>query len=282
MQIQFFEVGFTSAPEAIILPGGSWQRLRIPALCACIDHPRLGLILVDTGYSHRFFSATRQLPYRMFRLLTPVQLATGQDLASQLHRQGIRAEAVDHIIITHFHADHLGGVADFPKARFTFMTEAYQAVQGKRGLAALRAGYLPGHLPRNFESRAQMIDNDRFVPLPSGFAPFDQGVDLFGDGSIWGVSLPGHALGQMGLIVQTSNLGTLFLAADACWHSRSYRELIFPHRLTNLLHPDPAAYRATILKLHQLHCRMPDLPIIPSHCPEAATTYVPLSGGQTA
>jgi glyoxylase-like metal-dependent hydrolase (beta-lactamase superfamily II) len=215
----------------------------------------------------------------LFRYLTPVYLNPADSLVNQLKQQGISAFTVKTIIVSHFHVDHIGGLADFPDAHYIFLAEAYRAVQGTRGFAALRAGYLPGHLPANFETRVEMIDTPQLVPLPSDFTPFERGYDILGDGSIWGVPLPGHAHGQMGLFLQTSNLGQVFLAADACWHSRSYQELILPHRLVNLIHPAPAAYRMTVQQLHRLYQRNTGIHIIPSHCPEAATTYLPLTAG---
>jgi glyoxylase-like metal-dependent hydrolase (beta-lactamase superfamily II) len=108
--------------------------------------------------------------------------------------------------------------------------------------------------------------------LPAAYAPFEQGYDILGDGSLLGVSLPGHAPGQLGLFLHDQFSRSVLLAADACWHSRTYRELIYPHRLTIRLQADSAAYRETLRRLHQLHRRKPDLTIVPFHCPEVVTT----------
>ena len=181
---------------------------------------------------------------------------------------GVNPTDVHHLIISHFHADHIGGLADFPNAQYIFFEEAVKSVQGKQGWGAVKLAFLPDHLPSDFEQRSTAIEAAQMQPLPSNYAPFEWGVDLFGDGSLLGVNLPGHAYGQMGVFLQTDNLGPVFLCADACWHSKAYRELVFPHPVVNLLLPDATAYRQTLTNVHQLHQNRPNLQIIPSHCPE--------------
>jgi glyoxylase-like metal-dependent hydrolase (beta-lactamase superfamily II) len=109
--------------------------------------------------------------------------------------------------------------------------------------------------------------------LPGRYAPFEAGVDLFEDGSLVAVPLPGHAPGQMGLFVQTCEHGPVFLIADACWQSKAYRDLCWPHRLANLIMADPLAYRESLQKVHLWHKNNPGRPVIPSHCTEALAHY---------
>lgn len=272
-QLTLLSAGHTTAPEAIILRGGRWRKIKIPALFALIEHPRLGSIVVDTGYSSRFFEVTARWPYRFYRWLTPVFVRDDETAAAQLTRRGIAPSDVRRLIITHFHVDHLGGIADFPDAEFMYLPDGYETIRDKSGLAALKFGYVPGQLPPDFEERSRPINPGSAIELPPEFAPFTTGWDILGDGSLLGVSLPGHAYGQLGLFLHDVRLGPVLLAADACWHSRTYRELRPPHPAIHPILPDMAAYHATLQKLHQLHQHRPDLHIIPFHCPEAAENY---------
>lgn len=272
-QLTLLTAGHTTAPEAIILRGGRWRKMKIPALFALIEHPHRAPIVVDTGYSRRFFEATARWPFRPYRRLTPVFVRDDETAAAQLARRGIAPADVRRLVITHFHVDHLGGLLDFPDAEFVHLPEGYAAIRGLDGLAALKLGHVPGQLPPNFEERSRPLGPESAIELPPEFAPFTAGWDILGDGSLLGVSLPGHAIGQLGLFLRDDRLGPLLLAADACWHSRAYRELRPPHPVINLLTPDAAAYRATLQKLHQLHQNRPEMPIIPFHCPEAAEKY---------
>ncbi|RME98795.1 MAG: MBL fold metallo-hydrolase [Chloroflexi bacterium] len=272
LRLTLMQAGYTTAPQAMILRGGRWQRMKIPALLALIEHPRQGPVLFDTGYSPRFFSETRRWPASLYPKITPVTLAASETAAAQVQARGIAPADVRFIILSHFHADHVGGLFDFPNAQFIYPAAALAAVRGKSGFAALRAGYLPGLLPPDFLARGRALQPAEFTPLPAEYAPFERGVDIFGDGTLLGVSLPGHAVGQMGLFLRDENLGPVLLAADACWHSRACREFILPHPAVLRILPDSAAYQTTLRRLHHLHTRRPELHIIPSHCPEWAAT----------
>jgi glyoxylase-like metal-dependent hydrolase (beta-lactamase superfamily II) len=247
--------GWTEAPEAIVIQGGSWRRkLRMYATAHLLMHPQAGPILMDTGYSNRFLMETKRFPARLYRWITPVTLSEPGGIAALLRRQGIEPEQIRHLVISHFHADHLGGLRDFPQARFYCSAAAWQHVRGLRGFAAVRQAFFPGELPDDFESRLQFIDEES---------------DFVGDGSIQVLSLPGHAVGQIGLRFHDGKSGPVLLPADACWISTAYRENRMPHPITKILH-SWEQYRRTLQRLHDLHRAEPDLIIAPTHCPETA------------
>lgn len=238
----------------------------IPAIFACVEHPTAGLILYDTGYAEYFLKETDNLPNRLYRWITPVVYHQTDSAVHSLQQAGLRAEDVRAIIISHFHADHIAGLRDFPNAEIYYTQEAYDAVKNLRGLRALRAAYLPGLLPPDFAERSKVIQTDRRIPLPhrSGIA---SAIDIFGDGSILGVELSGHAIGQIGLLLCTEEHDYL-LCADAAWSSRAYRENRQPHPVTGLIVPDRRKYADSFSKLVRLHKQYPALRIVPSHCPE--------------
>ena len=95
--------------------------------------------------------------------------------------------------------------------------------------------------------------------------PFSTGFDLFGDRSMMVIPLPGHSKGHIGLYVKASR--DVFLVADSCWHQETFKNLIYPSRLTYwAVHDNKAQYIQTIQQLHQLYSRNKNLEIIPSHC----------------
>lgn len=273
MKLTLLDAGYCTAPEHVTLGTGSWRRARLPALFTLLEHPRFGPMLFDTGYGLAFFSETRRFPLSLYPKVTPVTLPEHDLAAHRLERRGLRPQDVGYILISHFHADHIGGLRDFPKARLLFFPEAWQAVAGRRGWRALRAAFVPGLLPADFDARGEALGPARLRPLPPEYAPFTQGVDVFGDESAWAVRLPGHAVGQMGLFVRADSDQHFLLAADACWHSQAYRQNVGPHPLANLIFADPVEYRHTLGQLHQFHQRQPQVHIIPSHCREAQARY---------
>lgn len=274
VRLTLLDAGFCECPEYIVLRNGSWHAMRFPATFALLEHPHRDPMLLDTGYTARFYAETRRFPYNLYARATPVVLPQGESAVEKLARLGIRATDVECILVSHFHADHVGGLRDFPNARFIYLAEAYAAVRNRRGMAAVRRGFLPGLLPDDFEARAHPIAPALMQPLAAAYAPFTQGVDLLGDETLLAVALPGHAAGQMGLFVQAEMGESYFLVVDGCWTSRAFRQNQMPHPLANLIFDDPAAYRRTLADLQTFYRRRPDVHIIPAHCAEAHARYV--------
>lgn len=274
IELRLMVAGYCTQHEAMAIRGGRWREIKFPALFALLIHPVHGPILFDTGYTDRFFTETQRWPASIYRRLTPTVIREEETAAAQLERLSIAPADVRWVILSHFHADHVAGVRDFPNARFLYLPKAYEAVRGLKGLAALKGAFLPGLLPDDFASRSQPVGPEASVRLPERFRPFEQGYDLFGDGSVLGVELTGHAIGQMGIIVQSGG-ESWFLCADAVWSSQAYRENRPPHPIVSLLLPDRRAYRANMEALHQLWQRQPEIRIIPTHCGEVWADLVP-------
>jgi glyoxylase-like metal-dependent hydrolase (beta-lactamase superfamily II) len=274
VKVSIFTAGFCTCPEQIAIQGGRWRNIRFPAMFALFEHPQFGAMLFDTGYSYRFFKETCHFPNRLYRLMTPVTLREEQLAVNQLAALNIKATDITKIFISHFHADHVAALGDFPRAKYVYLPQAFDAVRNLRGLGALTHAHLPGLIPGDFPERATPIDFSVSRPLPPEYAPFTRGFDLLGDKSLLAVELPGHAAGQMGLLARDENGAIYFFVADAAWLGRSLAENRPPHRLANFLFPDLAAYRATLTDLHRFHANRPEVRVIPSHCDATLAEFV--------
>ncbi|NEW05747.1 MBL fold metallo-hydrolase [Paenibacillus sp. SYP-B3998] len=266
VKLQLFAAGYCKHPEWVTIRGGKLGTVSIPAIFALIEHPVVGYILWDTGYSERFLKATDRMPNRLYRLITPVSYRSGDSAVKQLQAQGIAPEDIKIVILSHLHADHIAGLRDFPKATFMYVSEAYESVKRLRGLAAVRRAFLPELLPSDFEARTSLIMRDRRVGLPAD-APFPYVLDVLGDGSLLAVDLPGHADGQIGLFLSTAH-SDYFLCADAAWSREAVQENRPPHALAGVIMPNKEQYKRSFERIVNLHVKCPQLRIIPSHCPE--------------
>jgi glyoxylase-like metal-dependent hydrolase (beta-lactamase superfamily II) len=266
LKFRLLKVGHCMHPECIAMQGGSWSGVRFPALCGLIEHPQHGAILFDTGYSHHFLDATSPFPERLYRWVTPVTLEPQDSLLSQLALLGLKATDIRHVIISHYHGDHVAGLKDFPNARFLSMRADYDQMCARSRLTNLLGGCLPRLLPHDFHARIDFAEDARAVALPGEFKPFDIGFDLFGDGSLIGVPLPGHARGQMGLALRQLDDRPLFLVADACWSRDALRLDRQPTWIAGRLFDSTDRYRATFQNLRALALRQSDVAILPSHC----------------
>ncbi|SHE80707.1 Metallo-beta-lactamase superfamily protein [Seinonella peptonophila] len=253
--------------EKMVFPKERGLRKKIfPSLFSLIEHPTYGPILFDTGYSAHFLQATKQFPNRLYSLVTPVSFSAEQSALVQVERLGFQAKEIGTIILSHLHADHIAGLKDFSNASIWVHRSAWSSIQLKSKLAALRMGFLPDLLPDTIEDRLQLIDATFQIQLPAEYAPFKQGYDLLGDGSLIAVDLPGHAHGQIGLLIQTFDHGMVFLIADCCWDRASYEKILYPHRLTRILHANHTAYINSLHMVNQFAVQHPQAEIVPSHC----------------
>ncbi len=260
-------------PEGMVVRRAPWRPATFPAMFAVIRHPRHGVTLFDTGYTARFLEETRPLPARVYRWLTPVTLDAGSSAAAQLAAMGIAPASVERVILSHFHADHIAGARDFPAARFVATAEAYAAVTGAGPFGKLLRGFLPGLLPDDFRGRADLLGPRDFGGEGiGGPGAFGLGHDLFGDGTVRLIPLPGHAAGQIGALVTTASGKRHFLVADAAWTTAAYREYRPSHPVAGLIMDEATVAARTLRALHDLALRDPSLDIVPSHCAARAAT----------
>ena len=150
MNLNIFEAGFCTHPEHIVIRGGKREDIRFPAMFALLEHPTRGYMLFDTGYSEAFFEATKRFPYSLYARVTPVFLEEHQHAVQQLAQRGIEAKEISIIFISHFHADHVAALKDFPRAKFVYLPLAFASVRGKTGFSAVRKAFLPNLLPNAF------------------------------------------------------------------------------------------------------------------------------------
>lgn len=269
MKTSLYSTGYCKQLEAFSIRGGRWGYSAFPGIFAMIEHPEHGLILFDTGYSERFYEATKRFPYSLYRWTTPVNTRHDRSAAEHVIAAGYSPQDVRAIIISHFHADHICGLDDFPEAEFICSRAAFQALRPLKGMAAVKRAFLPELLPAGFEERARWIETSLKSELSPAFAPFQAGYDLFGDGTLIALALPGHADHQFGVIVQGQNHKAVLLGADASWSLLAVRENRLPHPLAFLVFDQAKPYKETFARLVELNRNNPELRLVFTHCEEA-------------
>nr|WP_199066550.1 MBL fold metallo-hydrolase [Chromobacterium sp. ASV5] len=249
--ITAFSVGHCTHPACMALKGAGFTPRCFPSRAYLIEtHDRL--LLWDTGYAEHFFDASRHGAYRLYPLVTPVYLDLVRSLREQLRTHGIASGDIHTLLLSHFHADHIAGLRDFPSAGLLASRSGWHAVRGLKGLSAVRQAFLPDLLPPDVETRLAFVEDLPLQPLPKELTPFTHGWDVSGGGEVFVTPLPGHALGHLGAFVLEERGWTL-LAADAAWAAESYLELRGPSELSFLVQHNRRDYYSTLGKLHALH-----------------------------
>lgn len=264
--LALYHTGHCRHPEWSTRRDRSLRPCRFPMQAAVIDRGG-DLTVFDPGYAPRFRTATDPFPERLYRWTTPTTTPEAAALATQL---GPARAAVTTVVISHFHADHIAGLADFPQARVVCSRAAWQHISALSGFSAVRAGYLKTLLPAGLESRLIFADDLPTRPLPSAFWPFTEGRDLHGDGSVLLLPLPGHSVGQLGAALIGTDGQARLLIADASWSVPALIDDAPPPGLTLRLIGSAAEFRETWGKLRRLITQNPETRLIACHCAASA------------
>lgn len=240
--LRFFNGGYCRQLLALV-DRRSWRWVRFHAVFMAVRHPEHGWVVIDTGYGNRFYEGTRRWPYRLYRYATP---ATMNGTASDtLARSGIDPSQVRHVVITHFHADHVGGLREFQHARIHHHADALAPLTKLSPFRQVHSAFLPDLIPADFEKHNNAIAQANFKTDPStGLETFD----LFGDGLIQLVHLPGHAPGHLGVLFTGTGTPLLY-ATDAFWCSAQIDDNVDLIPPVRRLQWDGKAYESTIRKL---------------------------------
>lgn len=277
--VHVLDAGWCSHPEAMTLRGGTWRATPFPALPALLLHPIEGPVLFDTGYAPAFTEATQTTPERFYRWLTPMHLPDGHDAASRCRELGVSPDEVRHVVLSHFHADHVAGLRAFGRAAVHCARAGFVgAMQGGR-FRSVCNGVLRGLLPVDLPERTLFFEDRPRVALPRDLHPFKEGADLLGDGSLLAVELPGHCPGHWGLLVADRARGLHFLVGDAAWSSDAITRNVPPPAITTAFLGTTGVARRTLAALHSLRTRNADVLITPYHCRQRAAAVRAEAGG---
>ncbi len=198
------------------------ERIRLPVCTYLIEHPK-GLVLVDTGLCREISpdgvydksAARKVLPGRLEAMLRP-WLPEGAAVHERLAAMGIRAEDLSLILLTHLDADHVAGLKTVGAAQRIVLPE-------DEYFWSCRSVY------RMRQPRSLWIDQpiERLYYRGSPLGPNHWAIDLFGDGSLQMVNVPGHTDGQAAVLIRSGSAFVL-LAADAAYSPRNWEEGITP------------------------------------------------------
>jgi glyoxylase-like metal-dependent hydrolase (beta-lactamase superfamily II) len=176
-----------------------WQ---IGGTCLLVETDK-GPVLVDTGLGLHDYS-NPSLMVQFFKLDFGVHNNPENTAIRQITRLGYSPEDVQHIIMTHLHFDHAGGIPDFPHAQVHVHRREFEAMQHPRTLIELaydQADFVHNPSWKLYEQPDAEWFGFESISLP--FSPTMYLVPLFG-----------HTKGHCGVVIQ-DNGGWIFHCADA-------------------------------------------------------------------
>jgi glyoxylase-like metal-dependent hydrolase (beta-lactamase superfamily II) len=177
---------------------------RSGALCLLVESND-GLVLVDTGLGTRDYRAAPGI-LRLFKLVTIVPMNPGETALCQVTRLGYRQEDVRHIVLTHLHFDHAGGLPDFPQAKIHVHRRELEALHSGKIRRWTDGGY-------NWHILDHKPDFVLYEGTGEKWYDFDA-IRLPFEPAMWLLPLFGHTAGHCGVAIQDGG-GWLFHVGDA-------------------------------------------------------------------
>lgn len=256
------------------LAGTTPGRIEFPSLVALLRHPKHGIILFDTGHSTHITKQLTRIWEKGYLKLLPSKMSPERSAARQLAARGIQPKELSRIIVSHYHADHIGGLRDFRNARFMQGRQLPPLPGRHASLSQAKSGFFPQLLPKDYPVRVDWVANlHQADPGPLGeFAKvFPRSYDLLNDGSVILVPLPGHDKDQIGCYLPATERGDgrpgppLFLTADSSWTIDAITDNKLPPRPVLALTGQVDEYRRTIAQISRFAKLRPEALIVPSH-----------------
>jgi N-acyl homoserine lactone hydrolase len=242
------------------------QDLEFPAYSFIVEHPD-GHIAIDTGLSAR----ARAPRPRLQRRFVP-RPGAAEEVGSRMRAIGLRPEDVRTVVLTHLDWDHAGGLAHFPAAEILVHRPEWEFAATFLGMQR----YEPRLWPVGFAPTLYDLD-------PEPYGPFPNSRVITADGAMRIVPLPGHSIGQVGVIARMGDVRLLF-CADHVLRQDWFLEDYGAGRLLGLgiFHPQLAVQ--TSRRIHQFVSDVPTV-LIPSHddeVPDRLAAMEPVSARQPA
>jgi glyoxylase-like metal-dependent hydrolase (beta-lactamase superfamily II) len=230
-------------------------------VCHCLlIESEAGLILVDTGLGledvRRNNGGRGKL---IFEQLAKPKLDLNETAFIQLTKMGFRPTDVKHIIVTHFDADHIGGLADFPAAKVHVLKDEWEMAQNPQSTKE-KIRYKKIKWQQNRHVHTYEIEGDPW----QGFMRVQNLKEL--DPSIYLVSLPGHTKGHGGVYIEGSqalfHVGDAFMLKAQLESEKDYLPLALYNQIA---HENPREAKQTLRDLQEFKKNNPDCDLFCSH-----------------
>jgi glyoxylase-like metal-dependent hydrolase (beta-lactamase superfamily II) len=168
------------------------ETVELPVPCVLLRHPQ-GNVLFDTGCHPSVADDPEARWGGVAKIMTPI-MQPGDNVLTALREIGLSADDIDVVVCSHLHPDHCGCNAFFKRATFLINAKEFEAA---RAPTADKAGYIAAEW-------------DHALPTEL----FADERDLFGDGRIVLIPLPGHTPGTTSALIALDRTGAVFLASD--------------------------------------------------------------------
>ncbi|MCF6468861.1 MBL fold metallo-hydrolase [Nonomuraea sp. MG754425] len=210
---RMLEIEPADGPDSPLSPAAAVSHVLL------VETDSSGLVLVDTGIGHADIANPAERLLNDWVELTQPSLDPATTAVAQITALGLSPADVRHIVLTHLHRDHAGGLSDFPDAA-VHLFEAELADGGK--------------------TPAQLAHGPKWVTYNSGsgerWKGFDrvQALDAIAE-EILLIPLHGHTPGHAGVAVRDTDRWLIHAGDAYMYHGEVDRPTPDTHPLMELV-----------------------------------------------
>ncbi|HHF0522855.1 TPA: N-acyl homoserine lactonase family protein [Vibrio alginolyticus] len=160
-------------------------------------------VLWDTGLPGYIAEEEEGVQYGFWKMWI------NKTLPEQLSELELTPEDIDYVILSHTNMDHTGNTNLFKNATLIIQEEEYEVLLNDKSAQRnhLAPNLLSWFITGGGKENVRLLNRDE---------------DIFSDGSLESIFLPGHTPGHMALKVKLKGAGPVILAGDL-WHSKANR-----------------------------------------------------------
>lgn len=239
------------SPDAIEA-GLSNREEPIQVYAHVIKHPRYGNFFVDTGISQQFFDDPQQagLSWLLVKVMRKDSMRLNKSTEAMVKDLSGDLKGV---FFTHLHFDHISGMAGIPGDVPLYIGRSEGSDKYWLNI------FVQGSTNRLLQAKSELREWN-FQPDPQGL--LEGIIDVFDDGSVFAISVPGHTAGSTAYLVRTPS-GPVLLTGDTSHTRWGWDHGVEPGAFTHY----PERNRQSLLQLKKLVQRFPSIAVRVGHQP---------------
>lgn len=253
-KVKLYACGNCKNDLGIVFRRHAKDKRTFPALVAYMHHVEIGNILFDTGYSELVYQ--NGFVSWLYNTLNKTYVTADEIIDNRLQQDNIPPESIRTIILSHAHPDHIGALKKFSEYELIATDDVFRQMDSGKTISLTFKNMIPDRKTYHRKTVIPLKNHELFS------AYFNETYDIFGDGSVIGVRLDGHAKGQMGIYLSEYRL---FFVADACWGGDLLAEVPNMRFLPRKIQDNFAEYKSTVFALQHFGKEHPEIKIIYSH-----------------
>ena len=141
------------------------------------------------------------------------QIPLGEAVDEQLETMGIKPAALDYVLLTHLDCDHANGLRAVKDAKHIIVAQEELDCARKNGFIRYKKKWWEGV-------------NLQTIEWNGTEGPAGKSFDLFGDGSIKMINIPGHCDGLCAVKITREDGKYVLLFSDGGYATKSWKEMI--------------------------------------------------------